>query len=317
MKNRVTTDRRSFIKAAAPLLIGMRSLTRAQTLAERGRFSDEQLPLARERLLKMVNAERASAGLNQLQLDDLACQVANAHAADMVKGRFLSHWGSDGRKPYHRYGMAGGTDGLQENCSSAEGIASVSPLPVLNDLNDMHQSMMDEVPPTDAHRKTILYPYHTHVGFGIALENRSLRLDELYLARYLQIDPFVNYAAPKSTVVITGRLLAPAKFLNTVDVCFEPLPVAPEIEWLRQLRPVSLPEAYARLRPKTPPGTFYTDGGTGDFDWGDNGKIRLNFKLSKPEPGIYTLLFWVRRVPADKGFIGAQVCILSQSKRAN
>lgn len=305
-------DRRSFLKTTAPFVLGLPSLIRAQTLIERGRFTDEQLPLAREQLLKMVNHERAGAGLNQLQLDDLAGQVANRHARDMATGGFLNHFGSDGLKPYHRYGLAGGTDAVQENCSAAESIESVSPLRVLNDLHDMHQSMIDEVPPQDGHRKTILFPYHTHVGFGIALQNRSLRLDELYLARYLQLDPFSSKAKPKSTVILTGRHLTSNHFLFGVDVCFEPLPGSLTLDWLRQNQhSISLPDTFVHLRPKVPEGTTYTDGGTGDFDWNRAGKFRVRVRLSKDEPGIYTLIFWIRRSPKDKGFAGAQVCIES------
>ena len=187
---RSTISRRSFLQTAGLSSFGLTALGRAQTIIERGRFDDAQLPLVRQELLKMVNAERAGAGLSQLLLDDLAGQVASDHARDMVTGSFLNHFGTDGRKPFHRYCFAGGIDAVQENASAAENIQSLSPAPVLGDLRDMHQSMIDEVPPNDGHRKTILFPFHTHVGFGVALQNRSLRLDELYLARYLQLDPF-------------------------------------------------------------------------------------------------------------------------------
>src|SRR5436305_174846 len=101
-------DRRSFLTTATPFALSLPGLARAQRLMERGRFDDEQLPLAREQLLNQLNAERSSAGLNELKLDDLACTVANQHARDMATSGFLSHWGSDGRKPYHRYSLAGG-----------------------------------------------------------------------------------------------------------------------------------------------------------------------------------------------------------------
>ncbi|HJZ81735.1 MAG TPA: CAP domain-containing protein [Pyrinomonadaceae bacterium] len=313
-RNRITFDRRLFLKTAGPFALGLPAIARAQTMVERGRFDDTQLPLAREQLLKMVNAERAGLGLSQLLLDDLACQVASAHARDMVTGGFLNHFGSDGLKPHHRYCFAGGIDAVRENASAAENIESVTPLKVLNDLHDMHQSMMDEVPPNDGHRKTIVYPFHTHVGFGVALQNRSLRLDELYLARYLQLEPFVTKAKPKSTVVLKGKHLTSSYFLFGVDVCYEPFPAPLSHEWL-QANPhsISLPEPYLHLRPKVPEGTTYTDGGTGDFDWGSDGRFRVRAKLSRDEPGIYTLVFWIRRSPSDKGFVGAQVCILSQA----
>lgn len=305
-------DRRSFIKAAAPFALGVCAVARGQTPIERGRFSEEEVPLAREQLLKLVNQERASAGLSQLALDDLAGKVASEHALDMVKHEFLSHWGSDGRKFYHRYSFAGGTDAAQENASAAEYIQSVTPTAVIQDLRDMHVSMLEETPPNDGHRKTILDPFHTHVGFGIALQGHSLRLDELYLARYLHVDPIPRRAKRKSTVVVNGNLLNPSHFLNQVDVFFEPLPTPPALDWLREPRPVALPDLHVTLRPKALEGTTYPDGSRGDYLWRRDGKFRVPAKLFKDEPGIYTLVFWIRRVPADKGFPAAEICILSE-----
>jgi len=165
-----TINRRWFLKVGAAFAL-MPATARGQVPIERGRFSEDYLPLLRKQLLDLVNTERLQAGLSALQLDDLACKVANDHARDMANGRFLSHWGSDGRKFYHRYSFAGGTDAAQENASAADNIQSVTPTSVALDLRDMHVSMLEEVPPDDGHRKTILFPHHTHVGFGIALQD--------------------------------------------------------------------------------------------------------------------------------------------------
>jgi uncharacterized protein YkwD len=304
--------RRSFVKAAAVAGFGLPIVSRAQDIVERGPFSAKDVPYACDQLLKLLNDERRDAGLNTLEMDALACQVAAEHARDMATGHFLSHWGRDGRKPFHRYAFAGGTDALQENASAADNVQSLAVPGILNDLHEMHQSMLAEVPPNDGHRKTILDPFHTHVGFGIALNGRSLRLDELYLARYVKLAPLTNRVKPKSTVLLDGRLLNPQHFLNQVDVFYEPLPTPPSSDWLNTPRSVSLPAERKTLRPKVPPGTRYTDGSSGDFDWSREGTFKVKLKMFRDEPGIYTALFWVRRVPTDKGFPGAEVCILSQ-----
>ena len=304
-------DRRSFLSSAAPLLLALPSFARGQTLIERGGFDEQQFPLVREKLLNLLNDERSAAGLSRLQLDDLACKVATDHANDMIRGQFLSHWGSDGRTAYHRYSFAGGTDALLENVGLAQDIQSLAPNSVISDFLDIHQSMFGEVPPDDGHRRTILNPYHSHVGFGLAFRGHSLRLDELYLGRYLHIEPFPIRAKPKATVVLTGKLLNATHFLHEVDVFYEPLPAPPDLSWLRTPRSLSLPDQYVILRPKAPAGTTYVDGKLGDYDWG-GGKFRVPVKLLKDEPGIYTVLFWIRRVSSDKDFTAAQVCIVSQ-----
>ena len=92
--SRFILDRRLFLTTAAPFALSLPTLARAQSIAERGRFDDEQLPLAREQLLQIVNAERVSAGLNELQLDDPASQIAQDHARDMATGGFINHFGT-------------------------------------------------------------------------------------------------------------------------------------------------------------------------------------------------------------------------------
>ena len=303
--------RRSFVKAAAVATLGVPIIGRAQ-ITERGLFTERDVPYACDELLRLLNEERRSYGLNALEMDALACKVAAEHARDMATGHFISHWGRDGRKPYQRYSFAGGTDAVQENAASADNVQSLALPGILEDLRERHQSMLAEAPPHDGHRKTILDPYHTHVGFGIALSGRSLRLDELYLARYVSLAPFVNTSKAKSSVLLEGRLLNPQHFLNHVDVFYEPPPTPPSLEWLNTARSVGLPDEHKTLRPRVPPGTRYVDGSSGDFEWGRDGKFKVKVKMFRNEPGIYTALFWVRRMPTDKGFPGAEVCILSQ-----
>jgi len=307
-RDRFITNRRSFIKSAATALLATSSIVRAQTPLERGGFDERQFPLLREKLLNLVNEERTVAGLNKLALDELACRVGDAHAGDMMKGEFLAHWGSDGRNAYQRYSFAGGIDALQENVGSAESIQSLAPNSVIKDFLDMHLAMMAETPPNDGHRRAILYPYHTHVGFGLAYQGHSLRLDELYLARYLQFDVVPRQAKPKATIIFTGRMLNARHFLHEVDVCYEPLPRPPEISWLRTPRSLSLPADSVILRPKAPAGTYYTDGSLGDFDWG-GGRFRVPAYMFRSGPGIYTIVFWINRNSNEHPFPAAEICV--------
>jgi hypothetical protein len=146
----------------------------------------------------------------------------------------------------------------------------------------------------------------------VALNGRSLRLDELYLARYIQIDPVATEAKPGSTIRISGRLLNLSHFINEIDVYYEPLPKPPEISWLRTPRSVSYPTDVVRMRPRALDGMLYVDGTRGDFDWDHRGGFKAPIKLFRNEPGVYTIVCIVRRVPTDKGFPGAQVCVVSK-----
>lgn len=301
-------DRRSFLIGAPALALGLRNVLSAQGIVERGRFGEGDLPLAREQLLRSVNEERLAAGVASLKLDELACRVANEHAADMANGLFVSHWGRDGRKPYQRYSFAGGTDAVQENVSAAENIASVTPRSVAGDLRDMHATMLAEVPPNDGHRRAILASQQTHVGFGIALNGHSLRLVELYVSRYVEVDPVPRQAKRNATVAMRGKLINANHFIHQVDVCYEPMPPPGDTSW-RTPRPYALPDDYVTLRPKAPEGGFYSDGTTGHYEWNRKGEFHVPVKLFKKAPGIYTIVFWIRRFPAEKAFPGTHICI--------
>jgi len=298
--------RRKFLQAAAPFALGLSAVARGQLPPER-RFSDDDMPLVREQLLGMVNAERAAAGLSRLQLDELACRVATSHARDMAAGLFLSHWGRDGRKPYHRYSFAGGTDAVQENVSSADNIQSLSSRAVLQDFRDMHQSMVDEVPPHDGHRRTILFPRQTHIGFGVAMLGSSIRMDEIYLARYIAVDPLPREAKPKEKVLVTGKVLQPKLTVIGSDVYHEPWPSPPAIEWLREPRPYGMPSTSVKLYPKLPKQYVYLDGSTGSIET-DGSNFRFQVKLSK-EPGINTILIWLSPGEPGTEFPATQICI--------
>jgi len=168
--------------------------------------------------------------------------------------------------------------------------------------------MISEVPPHDGHRKTILSPPLTHVGFGIALEGHNLRLDELYLSRYVELEPIPRQVKPKTTVTMRGRLLNPQHELTGADVFFEPLLSPPALEWLRQPRSYGLPHEYEPMRPRLPPPYFYPDGSTGSIELRSSGRFSTRVNLSR-KPGINTIVVWLKTGENGTPFPVTEVCI--------
>lgn len=300
-------DRRTFVKTAAAFAVSPAILTVHSQAPNKGRLSEADLAVARDQLLEMVNSERERHGQTHLRLDTFGCLVADQHAGDMLTGRFLSHWGRDGYKPYHRYSFAGGIDAVQENVSSAEDLSSTLPLALRQTLTDMHQSMFDEVPPNDGHRRNILYPHHTHVGFGVAAADYRIRLDEIYIARYAEIDAITRAAKPGSQVLFKGKLLDSKYEVRGVSVYYEPFPQRPTIEWLRTRRSVGLPDKVMHLRPRLPGRYVYVDGTTGTLEV-NGGKFSTPVTLF-PDRGINTIVLWVRRKKTKEEFAATSVCI--------
>jgi uncharacterized protein YkwD len=301
--------RRAFLKTAALTAVALRAgpiIPRTSVIA-----APEFSPIATH-LLNQVNFERNERGLSSLKLDALACTVAEKHATEMARHNYMSHWGLDGLKPYHRYSFAGGVDAVQEN-----GGALNSSTPLASDelsihLMSMHRSMHDEEPPNDGHRQTILNPFHTHVGFGFADVGLRVRLCELYLGRYVSINPYAVTAPVQSKFVFSGRLLNSSHSLETIDLFYEPLPTPPDIAWLRVPRPYSLPDDRQTLLPRLEGTYFYKDGSKGTIELQDGGRFRVPLYLNRKQPGIYTMVVWISRSPSETPFPATEVCVRAE-----
>src|SRR5262245_19686205 len=304
------TTRRSFLTtAASPIALSVASVISQHTTRAAQQLSKSDIAEFRNDLLKLVNTERVAAGLSSLAIDELACAVSDQHALDMATRRFLSHWGSDGRKPYQRYSSAGGFQAVQENVSAADDLESASPKYIGWTLSQMHLKMYAEVPPNDGHRRTILTPEHTHAGFGIALDGLFLRLAELYVARHVLLQPFDRRVDRKARPQISGELLDRRWKLVYAEIFFEPPPAPPELSWLRVARPYGLPPEYKIIRPVAPQGQFYTDGSSGDIKISERGKFTIPLKFDKSKPGIYTVVIWISDLEGKRKSAATYACI--------
>jgi uncharacterized protein YkwD len=297
-------SRRDFLTAACAGI--------GATLLDRRVSADdlsETIKDLRKNILEMINEERDVEKVPPVELDDLATEVATKHAVDMVTNEFVSHWGSDGLKPYHRYSLAGGTDATEENVSSADNTWSMKARDLKQDTAYLHVRLYQEKPPYDGHRRTILAPQHTHVGIGIAVQDLRLRLVELFVAKYVQVRRIKRAAKPGAQLPFGGKILRRNYSLHHVEVCYEPLPTRPELSWLRQSRSYGLPKESTVLRPKVPPPLLYADGSVGMVDIAINGTFQTPVRLYKEKPGIYTVVAWIMNNKSEEAFPATAVCI--------
>ena len=263
----------------------------------------------RANLLEMINEERAVAKVPPVAIDELATTVATQHAVDMAGAEYASHWGRDGLKPYHRYSFAGGTGATQENVSAADNTWSMKLKDLKQDTAYLHLRLYQEKPPNDGHRQTILAPQHTHVGFGVAVDQLRLRLVELFVTKHVEVDPIHRVAKPGDQLSFLAKIVNQKHVLNHVEVFYEPLPTQPELGWLRQPRSYSLPFESKMLWPKLLPPLMYADRTRGVVDVFSRGGFRAPVRFFKNQPGIYTIVSWLRTERAEKAFPATEVCI--------
>lgn len=306
-------SRRSFLKQATLSVATLKAATLGGRNVLVNLIHLEDLAPIQNELLRLVNDERAEGGLTSLKLDDLASSVAQKHAVEMAEYDFLSHWGRDGLKPYHRYSFAGGTDAMAENDAAADysrGTIESDEMPFA--VVRMHKTMYGEVPPNDGHRQTILTPQHTHVGFGMAWRGVHIRLSELYVSRYVSIDPYSPVKRPLSRFIFGGVVLDPKFSIVGIEVYYEALPSPPSLSWLQTPRPYGLPENPVSLYPKLPGTKTYDNGTPGEIQLLGRGRFRAPVELSRKAPGIYTLVVWISRSENEPPFPATQVCIRAE-----
>lgn len=107
-----------------------------------------------QRILELVNEERAKEGLGPLKLDEDLCAVAQLHCDDMVKRSFFDHINPDGKSPFDRmndYGIRYMAAGENIACGQR------SPEEVMN-------AWMN----SPAHRANILSENYGKIGIGYA-----------------------------------------------------------------------------------------------------------------------------------------------------
>jgi uncharacterized protein YkwD len=109
---------------------------------------------AAQQIIAMTNRERAQRGLKSLSVDGRCVSAISGHVADMAKGGFLSHSGSDGRGPNERYRKY-----APSSLGSGENLAY--------NTHGTGESFMRQWMNSSVHRANILNPRYRAIGVAI------------------------------------------------------------------------------------------------------------------------------------------------------
>jgi uncharacterized protein YkwD len=111
-------------------------------------------------IFRLINAERAAHDLPPLQYNAVLAEAAQRHADECYQRGWCGHTGSDGSTMKERIIRAGYDPVRWSECWAW----SSSPQKTV-------AMWMDETPPNDPHRRTLLSTWLTEVGVGVALGN--------------------------------------------------------------------------------------------------------------------------------------------------
>ena len=241
--------------------------------------NDEQL-LAKLVLLELINKHRKKHHKQSVKLDIHACRSANKTAQNAALNKYMGHWDSHGRKPYHRYALDGGDAHVSENASGVESTDSFK-----QDIDEMislmkenHMLMYHEKPPFDGHRVNILDPHHNQLGLGVAYDGSS----------FCYYEEFINdYLTKSSTKLQNGE--ANISFIIPDQLYL----VGLSISYDQPFKPMKRKE----LNTKT---SYLDEGETSTFIWDDevmceNNNCKYSFKIKGNQIAYVKVLIGKRK----------------------
>lgn len=253
----------------------------------------------RMRALDLVNRERAIHGLGALGLDLPTSLTADQFCEEQLRDGIAGHYTLDGTAPYMRYPWGGSRDMLRENVASwsANYAFETASLPDL--IGRSHRTMMDERPPDDGHRRAILDPLATHMGFGVAWRGGELRFAQVFLRRAIDwkshVPSLLSSGAPAPT--IEGRP-HPGWKIEGASLHWEPAPNRLTPAEIRSRTDYSLPSTrtdFAAASSTSQSPLVAAAGGLAGprLETFRDGSFRLQPPLEHG-PGVYTAVIWLR-----------------------
>lgn len=157
---------------------------------------EDSLEYLRNYALELINKDREEHGLKPVVLGDN--KAAQSHADDMLKNKFLSHWGSDGLKPYIRYTKQGGRGIVGENAAFSgffydeTNVATIKPKEEIR--NQQHAMMHDDAESNWGHRDNIIDKNHNKVNVGIAYDSTHLAYVQDFEDDYITWSKLITYS---------------------------------------------------------------------------------------------------------------------------
>ena len=213
-------------------------------------------------VLDRVNKDRTDMGLLPVKLS--SNEAAQMHAEDVFRTKQISHWTTNGEKPYMTYTQYDGEGSVQQNVAIA-GFSpeqyeqcitnilvqceKIEPLSTIEQLqNEMIYNDMECC--NDGHRNNILDPHHTHMSIGIVYDQYYLALVQNFENNY-----GLNVDSENSEIEVSGTLLDGQ--LDHIAIYYDEMPTREVYEQNKDLLSYSAGELVAMVVKPLPPGYYY------------------------------------------------------------
>jgi uncharacterized protein YkwD len=259
-----------------------------------------------QHVLNRINKDRADFGLLPVELS--SNQAAQIHAEDVFRTRQISHWMTNGEKPYMTYTQYDGEGSVQQNVAIAgfsleqyeqcvtNVLVKCEEIEPLSTIDQLQYEMMynDKECCNDGHKDNILNPRHTHVSIGIVYDQYYLALVQNFENNY-----GLDVEVEDSEIEISGTLLDGQ--LDHIAVYYDEMPTRTVYEQNKDLLSYSAGELVAVVVKPPPPGYYYEPLEGYDIieadRWtvqGDSVNVGFDLADAVGEDGAYTLFALVK-----------------------
>ena len=177
-------------------------------------------------MLELINEARAEAGVPPVVMG--TNDVAQIQAEKLLRDCVLSHWGTDGLKPYMRYSLAGGYQMNQETATTSNECELVYTWLQWNDDPEaMVREAVQSLLASPSHGKTLLSPAYQQVSLGLAWDWHVFKSVQVFESDYVELTQLPVIA--DGELVFAGRLKEGYAFVGAqsanLRIFYDPKPL--------------------------------------------------------------------------------------------
>lgn len=263
-------------------------------------------------MVERINEDRKKKGLNPVTL--AANAAAQIHADDILANYYLSHWGTDGMKPYMRYTLEGGINYETENSAYSGWVNRAqdnnphTAIDAKQEIDTFEYKMVNEDAASNwGHREAILNPLHKKVSIGLAYDKYRLALVQQFEGDYVQ---FAQLPTLSGNILSMSGKISLGK-IDTFALFYDPLPQpkTPQ-ELISGPRSYGMGQRVGHIISPPPPGQYYSSLSPGAIQatkWEMDPSGTEFFVQADISPamtagkGVYTVVIWVKTDTEQRG----------------
>ena len=245
--------------------------------------------------LQLINQDRAQSGLGPVVLSPN--QAAQVQAENVLGTRQISHWMTDGEKPYMTYTRYGGLGAVEQNIATAlcNGFAcALNPMDQIK--TSEYEMMYQDASSNWGHRDNILDLHHTSVSLGIAYSDNTFVIVQNFENNYIDFTQPITY---DSGMVSFSGILSQGK-INNIEIDYDQTPTPAIYQQNKQATSYTTGTQVAVVAKPLPWGEFYQNTLGSPIiiakQWAEQGNnITVSFDAGKiiTKPGVYDILVWL------------------------